>query len=337
MTVLVTGATSGLGRNAVAYLHAHGIPIRATGRRIDAGAALEAEGVAFERCDLATASPDALQRLLDGVDTVWHCAALSSPWGRARDFLAINVDATRRLAQAAANNGLRRFVHISTPSIYFDYRDHKNIPETFRPHRFANHYARTKAQAEDEIRAIAARHPDTTYVMLRPRGIFGPNDAVLLPRIIKLLRERGGRLPLPRAGAALLDLTYAENVVHAMHLATIRDNVPSGEAFNITNGEPVTLKSVLDAILPAIGIPFRIVAPPYSLLDLAARGLQAWACLSGREPLFTRYSIGVLQYDMTLDIHKAKRMLGYEPVVPLAQAIENTQRWIRMHGEDYGI
>lgn len=337
MTTLVTGATSGLGRNAAAFLAARRQAVRGTGRSRQAGEALRAEGVDFVPADLATAGVREFERLLDGVDTVWHCAALSSPWGRYKDFYAANVVATTRLAQAAARSGVRRFVHISTPSLYFDYRHRNGIQETFRPARWVNHYASTKAQAEASIRLVAAQHGGTTFVLLRPRGIFGPHDRVLFPRILRILRERQDRLPLPRGGDARLDLTYVDNVVHAMQLATTAENLPTGEAFNITNGEPAVLRDMLAAMLTSLQIPFRIVGLPYAVLDAAARVMEAGAALSGKEPAFTRYSIGALNYDMTLDIEKARRVLGYRPIVSLADGIDSTIQWIRSHGDDYGL
>lgn len=337
MRTLVTGATSGLGRNAVDYLAARQAPLRATGRNLGVGATLRAQGVEFMPVDLSTASASQIDTLLDGIDTIWHCAALSSPWGRLQDFEAANVAATRHLALAAARHGVRRFIHISTPSLYFDYRHRTAVPETFRPVRFANHYANTKARAEDVIRRIAVGHTQTRFVMLRPRAIFGPHDRVLFPRIIHLLRARNGYLPLPRGGATLMDLTYAENVVHAMQLATTRSDLPSGEAFNITNGEPARLRDVLDALLRSLHIPYRIVALPYPLLDAAARAMQTWAAIRGREPALTRYGIGTLQFDMTLDTARAQRLLGYRPTVTLKQGIETTAQWIRSHGDNYGL
>jgi nucleoside-diphosphate-sugar epimerase len=337
MTTLVTGATSGLGRNAVTSLAARQQPVRGTGRNLRAGEALRGQGIEFVPADLATAGAREFDRLLDGVDTVWHCAALSSPWGRYDDFYAANVVATTRLAQAAARRGIRRFVHISTPSLYFDYRHRTGIPETFRPARWVNHYASTKAQAEASIRVIAAQHGGTTFALLRPRGIFGPHDRVLFPRILRILRERQGRLPLPRGGDARFDLTYVDNVVHAMQLATTAENLPTGAAFNITNGEPVVLRDMLAAMLTSLNIPFRIVGLPYAALDAAARVMEAGAALSGKEPAFTRYSIGALNYDMTLDVEKAQRLLGYQPIVSLADGIDSTIQWIRSHGDDYGL
>ncbi|MGN6653692.1 NAD-dependent epimerase/dehydratase family protein [Trinickia sp.] len=337
MKTLVTGATSGLGANAARYLAAQRQAVRATGRDRRAGQALEAEGIEFVPVDLANAAAKDIDRLLDGIDVVWHCAALSSPWGRYEDFHQANMTATTRLAERAAQRGVRRFVHISTPSLYFDYRHRVDIPETFRPARYVNHYANTKAQAEASLRAIALSYPGTTVAILRPRAIFGPHDRVLLPRILRVLRERDGRLPLPRGGVARFDLTYVENVIHAMQLATTREDLPSGEVFNITNGEPATLRDVLAAIFVPLGVAYRIVALPYPVLDAAARAMEAYASLSGAEPALTRYSVGTLNYDMTLDIEKARRMLGYQPIVPLSEGIELTVRWIQSHGHDYGI
>lgn len=337
MKTLVTGSTSGLGANAVRSLAARQQAVRATGRDRLAGEALQEEGIEFVPLDLASAAMDDIDRLLDGVDIVWHCAALSSPWGRYDDFHQANVTATTRLAERAAQRGVKRFVHISTPSLYFDYRHRTAIPETFRPARYVNHYASTKAQAEASIRTIARRHPATTFAMLRPRGIFGPHDRVLLPRILRVLRERNGRLPLPRGGVARFDLTYVENVVHAMQLATTRDDLPSGEAFNITNGEPVALRDILEKLFVPLGIAYRIVGLPYRVLDTVAAAMQAYSKVTGVEPNLTRYSVGALNYDMTLDIDKARRMLGYRPIVPLSEGVDATVRWIRSHGHHYGI
>ncbi|WP_156457880.1 NAD-dependent epimerase/dehydratase family protein, partial [Sphingomonas sp. Leaf412] len=92
---LVTGATGGLGRTLVPALHDAGWRVRATGRRPRAGEDIVA-------LDLTGPLPDDLCR---GVDTVFHLAALSSPWGSRATFAAINVAATARLLAAARRAG----------------------------------------------------------------------------------------------------------------------------------------------------------------------------------------------------------------------------------------
>ena len=301
MTILVTGATSGLGRNAVDFLRARGEPLRATGRNALALRELCEGPGDVQAAELSTLDEPQARMLLSGVDTVWHCAALSSPWGRPEDFVAANVTATTRLARFAVAEGVRRFVHISTPSLYFDFRHRLEVPESGLAERPCNHYVRTKLAAEQVIRRLAAAHPQTRFVILRPKALFGPHDRVLLPRILQLLKARHGILPLPRGGEATLDLTYAPNAVQAMWLATHAPGLPPAATFNITNQQPTSLREVLAQLLNAeLGIAYRIRSVACPLLDLAARGMQALSAVTGREPLLTRYSVGALHYDMTL-------------------------------------
>jgi nucleoside-diphosphate-sugar epimerase len=335
--VLVTGATSGLGRNAVGYLNGLGLEVRTTGRDHRRGARLRSAGHEFIPADLATLDDVAADSLLRDVDAVWHCAALSSPWGAYRDFFAANVDATERLATAAATRGIGRFVHVSTPSIYFDFKHHRDIVEDYRARRFANHYAATKWLAEEHIRRLAARRPRTCFAILRPRGLFGPHDRVLLPRILALLKSHHGVLPLPRGGEAMVDLTFVGNACQAMMAATTA-KFPSGAAFNITNHQPQSLRSVLtDLLRERLGLDLRIRALPYPLLHAAAQGLETWGKFSGREPPFTRYSVAALNFDMTLDNTRARQQLGYKPSIDMRDGIELTARWFREHGKTYRI
>jgi nucleoside-diphosphate-sugar epimerase len=311
--------------------------VRASGRDLAQGELLQQLGAAFEPADLARIAPAEAQHLVGGVDAVWHCAALSSPWGRATDFEAANVRATLVLAEAAAECGVPRFVHVSTPSIYFDYRHRTQIPETHRARRFANAYAASKARAEARVTELARRHPRTVFTILRPRALFGPHDRVILPRLLSLLAARRGVLPLPGGGQAVMDFTYVGNAVHAMQLATTAD-IASGEAFNITNQAPRSLASLLDELLTRHwGLDWRIRALPYALLAGIARLLEVWGHASGREPPFTRYSMGALHYGLTLDNRKAQEVLGYFPPIPMAQAIELTAHWHRQHGTPHRL
>jgi nucleoside-diphosphate-sugar epimerase len=299
------------------------------------GAQLQALGAEFTALDLASATPEALDALLHNVDVVWHAAALSSPWGRARDFVAANVTATTHLLASAARQGVSRFVHVSTPALYFDYTDRRNIPETFFAASPVNGYARSKAQAEVAVQRAAQQWPQLHCTVLRPRAIFGPHDQVLLPRLTRLLDLRKGRLPLPRAGRVTLDLTYVGNVVQAMWLATCvnPDKVPSGTAINITNHEPVVLCEILHALyVQALGRPLKIVPMPWAVLWGAARCMEACAYVTGCEPLLTAYSVGALGFDMTLDNTRARELLGYVPEVSMPEAVQRTAQWIQNNG-----
>jgi nucleoside-diphosphate-sugar epimerase len=331
--ILVTGATGGLGRNAVRILLERGVQVRATGRNRNVGQALSDEGAQFVACDLASCTQGEVLALTEGIDAVWHCAALSSPWGAEKNFFAANVDATRKLLEAAGASGVASFIHISTPAIYFDYTNRVDVPESFRPAAFVNAYARTKALAETEVQGAVQRYPAMRCIVLRPRAIFGPHDQVLMPRLARVLRARGGSLPLPRGGAARIDVTYVDNVVHAMWLATTNAGLASGSAYNVTNQESAQLGDILQRLFgDALGRPFRIVALPYPLMAALARVMQALACVSGKEPALTAYSVGAIGFDMTLDNTLARQQLAYFPPVSLDEGIRRTANWMRDHG-----
>ena len=86
MKVLVTGATSGLGRNAVEFLRNKGISVRATGRNEAMGKLLQKMGAEFVHADLTELVSSQAKVMLAGIDTLWHCSSFTSPWGTQEAF-----------------------------------------------------------------------------------------------------------------------------------------------------------------------------------------------------------------------------------------------------------
>ena len=336
MKVLVTGASSGLGRNAVEFLRNKGISVRATGRNAAMGPLLQKMGAEFVHADLTSLVSSQAKVLLADVDTLWHCSGMISPWGSEQEFELANVRATRRLGEWATAYGVENFVHLSSPAIYFDFHHHRNIKEDFRPNRFANSFARSKAAAEQVITTLALSNPQTHFTILRPQGVFGPHDNVLLPRLLQMLKY-GGTLMLPRGGEALVDMTYVENAVHAMWLATQTQNTESGRAFNITNQQPRPLRTMVEHLMDALEMNYRIRSVPYPLLDMMARGMEKISKNSHKEPVLTHYSVAKLNFDLTLDTQRAQDELGYRPPISLDQGIIRTANWLRDHGRLQGL
>lgn len=333
MKVLITGATSGLGRNAVEYLRRKGISVRATGDSAAMGRLLEKMGAEFVHADLTELVSSQAKAMLAGIDTLWHCSSFTSPWGTQEAFDLANVRATRRLGEWAVAWGVRNFIHISSPSLYFDYHHHRNVSEEFRPVRFANEFARSKAAAEEVIEHLARANPNTRFTVLRPQSLFGPHDTVFFPRLVQMMRHYGSIL-LPRGGEALVDMTYQENAVHAMWLASSEacDHLPSGRAYNITNKEARPLRSIVERLIDNLGIPCRIRSVPYPMLDMFARSMERFGSKTAKEPVLTHYGVSKLNFDFTLDTQRAEQELGYQPVVSLDDGIRLTADWLRDHG-----
>lgn len=304
---LVTGATGGLGRTLVPQLLAAGYSVTATGRNAEIGAGLAAKGVRFFGADLIT---DPLEGLLDQADTVFHLAALSSPWGRYADFEAINVAATMRLLDAARQAGVERFVDVSTPSIYVAPYDRLGLTEQDLPAKpFANSYAATKYAAERQV--LAANGKGIATIALRPRAIVGPHDEVLLPRLLRAVRN--GRVRLPGGGNALIELTDVRDACTAL-IAADRTSA-TGKAFNISGGTPRSLRDVLTTIFAAMGRQVEVRSIGIGPAMTLARIAEAIAKVTpGQpEPAITTYTVKTLAYSQTFDLSAARAELGWAP------------------------
>ncbi len=313
-TVLVTGATGFLGGAVCRRLARLGWEVRATGRNEAAGRTLAREGVWFQRAALE--HPEEVRGLCDDQHAVVHCAARSSPWGTREEFEAANVHATANLLHAARAARVRRFVHISTPSVYFDFRHRlaltEDSPLASRP---ANFYTATKLAAERLV--LAAAVEGVPVIILRPRAVFGPGDTTIFPRLLRAARQ--GRLPTVGDGRNVADLTFIDNAVEAVACALDAPPACHGHVFNVTDGQPVVLWEFIRALLEPLGL-----STPHRRLPLAAARVlgtlcEGWGRLIGREPAFTAYSLGVLGYSQTFDISKARALLGYHPAIPTAE------------------
>ena len=328
--VWVTGATGGLGQAVVRRLLAEGCCVMATGRNTVIGAKLMQQGAHFMALDIGQLSVNDWCQYLRTGDTVIHCAALSSPWGKYAHFHQVNVIGTRHLAAAALKMKVSRLIHVSTPSIYFDFSDRINLNESCALPHPVNFYAKTKLAAEIELYLLAAQGLNT--VVIRPRAIFGENDTVLMPRLLRAYRN--GTMPLIAQGQALIDITYVDNVAHALFLATtVALDFSDGQAkiYNITNGEPMRVREIFEQLFTGLAVPVRFKKVPWPLAHNYAKLLQWLGNMRNKEPLLTPYSAGVLAFSQTLDISKARTELGYAPLVRIAQGLARYIAWARIH------
>lgn len=325
----VTGATGGLGRNLCQRLAAEGETCAGMGRDPAALDWLAGQGVAVHRLDVADAP--ALARAMAGAEVVFHCAALSAPWGPEAAFHAANVAGTANVLAAARQAGVRRVVVVSSPSVGFAFRACRDVREDDPlPARPVNAYAASKRAAERLVLEAAAAGQDC--VILRPRGLFGPWDRALAPRLARVARR--GVVPLPGGGGARVDVTCTANAVDALLAAAVAGPQAAGRIYNISNGAPVAVADLLGRALAALGLRARLLPLPVGPSLAAARLLEGVARLTGGwEPPVTAYALGVLAFDHTLDIAAARRDLGWQPRQSLDDGMAALAAWWRdRHG-----
>jgi nucleoside-diphosphate-sugar epimerase len=304
-----------------------GHAVTALGRNLAVGQNLQAAGIRFAQVDLLDQSQ--LIQATRGADFVFHCAAQASPWGAYTTFHHVNVVGTQNVIDACKIARVNRLIHVSTPSIYFNGKSQFQTSESAElPQKFANPYAETKHQAELLIdQAYAEGLP---VVTIRPRAIIGPHDTAIMPRVLRVLKK--GWFPVFSGDACWVDLTCVENVVDALVLCMEAGPEVEGKKYNITNGEPLKIRDLVQTMAQHLGLQPRMIRIPYSLAYGLASLLESLA--GNKEPLFTRYSLGLLGRSQTLDISAAKRELRYTPGKSIHQGLQDYAIWWKTERND---
>jgi len=305
MRILVTGASGFVGGAFV--------------RRFAGIDGIEIHGIGRRRLDVPGYSAIDLSEPFDlpfAPDVVVHAAARASPWGTKADFVRQNVDATRNVIAFCERAGRPRLVYVSSSAVFYRNEDQLGLTEAspIGP-RFVNTYAGTKYAGEQLVRAYSG-----SWMIARPRAVFGPGDTVVFPRILRAAREN--RLPLfRRTGAPVrADLIYIDTLADYL-LAAARSSLTG--AVNLTNAEPVELQAFLLEVFARLGIPApkRVVDPRVAFALAAAVEGYYRAFRPGDEPPVTRFGVGAFAYSKTFDVSKMLAAFG-PPSVPVRDGVE---------------
>ncbi len=321
MKILVTGGGGFLGQALCRGLRERGFEVVSFNRgRYDA---LDAIGVAQVQGDLA--QRDAVVSAAQGCDAVIHNAAKAGAWGSYESYRLANVVGTDNVIAACRENGIRRMVYTSTPSVTHR-ATHPVEGGTAETVPYGEHlkapYAATKKLAE--LAVLAANDGTLATVALRPRLIWGVGDNQLLPRLVE--RSRAGRLRFVGGGENRIDTTYVDNAAQAhfealAHLA--HGSACAGRAYFISNGEPMTVREIVNSLLQAAGAPTVTKTIPFGVAYAAGvvcEGMWHLLPLKG-EPPMTRFLAEQLSTTHWYDMAPARRDFGYVPRVNIHEGL----------------
>lgn len=312
--ILVTGASGFIGRALVAELERRGHSVRCAVRNIESVTGLS--GALIEVGDV-NASTD-WTRALDGVHIVIHLVARAHILNETAidplaAFNAVNLDGTRRLAESAAAQGVRRMVYVSSIGVNGDSATPQNafteasIP---MPH---NAYAASKYAAEQALSDVARRTGLET-VILRPPLVYGPGNPGNFLRLLKLV-DRG--IPIPLASVSnRRSMIYVDNLVDALITAAIKHEA-AGQLYLVCDNETVSTPHLIAELGERMEKPIRLWPFPVSGLRLAGKIL-------GRSLEIERV-VGSL----VIDGGKIRRELQWSPPYTLQQGLEHTVRWFQ--------
>ncbi|MFN8093003.1 MAG: NAD-dependent epimerase/dehydratase family protein [Vicinamibacteria bacterium] len=325
MRVALTGASGYTGGRLLEALQRRGDEVRVLVRpSSDAGARLAAGGAAIVPGGLTDAA--AIASLVEGCDAVLHVAAVYRTAGHPDEYYReVNVGGTGRLLEAAAQAGVRRFVHTSTVGVHGDV---KNPPaDETAPFAPGDVYQRTKAEAE----ALALRYHRERGVpvaVVRPGAIYGPLET----RLLKLFRAIArGRYAVVGDGRSLYHPVYIDDLVRGFLLALERPEAV-GESFLVCGPRYVSQDELAALVARHTGgrvLPFHVPAWP---LQAAGAVVEAVCVPLGIDPPLHRRRVDFWTKSRAFTTEKARRLLGYEPQVSLDEGIARTVASYRAAG-----
>ena len=329
-TSLVTGATGFLGSHIVDRLTERGETVRALVRDSSDTSHLESKGVDLAIGDITI--PLTVGAAMRGVDTVYHAAATVTDWAPWKDFQSVTVDGTQNVFSAAVTAEAKRVVHVSSDAVYALSALKRTITEDSPLEKrfgWLDYYRKSKSLAERTARRFM-QGGNVEASILRPGLLLGERDRAIFPGTVAFLKS--GSATYIGSGRNRLPYVYAGDVAEACVLAGTTD-AAAGQIYNIASDETVTQRDVFDTIAEATGLRPPKRSMPTRLVYTLALALEAISLATGRRgrPALTRYGINILALGYEEDISKAKRELGWEPKVPLRDAIQRTIEWRESH------
>src|SRR5687768_10847956 len=305
-TALVTGGAGFIGSHIAAALSAAGARVRvlddlSTGHREN----LDEIGGDIDFIEGSVADEDVLHKALDGVEVVFHEAAIPSvprSVEAPRQTHIASVDGTFSLLLAARDQGVRRVVYAASSSAYGDQptlpKAEQMLPDPLSPYAVAKLVGEYYCQVFTRVYGLET-------VSLRYFNVFGPRQdpssqySGVVSRFISSLL--GDEQPVIFGdGEQSRDFTYVDNVV-AANLSAANAAGASGKIINVANGERITLNELLAELKDLTGK--QNVTAEY------------------REP-----RVGDVRHSLA-DNSMARELLGYKSKVDLREGLKRTIDW----------
>ena len=295
----------------------------------------------FRHCDLRS-EQSVVEALVD-TTCVFHLASYGMS---GREMLNtsmiydVNVIGTENVIKACVKHRIHKLVYCSTyNAVYTGKKELRGVIEAQCSYPCSNdyydNYSRTKSLAEQMV--LKSTSPDLYTAAIRPAAIYGDGELRHLPRILNLVRQGLAFFAVGHENV-LCDWVYADNLVHALVLAAESLPKHSGEAYFVSDDNPVNNFHFLAQLTEGLGYAncFTFYVPTVIMFyfgylieiihNLVAKHIYNFA------PFLTRaevLKVGVTHY---ANIDKAKTLLGYQVQVSSDKAMQRCIKWYDEHG-----
>lgn len=315
MKVFLTGGSGFVGQHLIADLIDRGCEVLALARSQASASKVISKGAEALIGDLTALSNESLHALKQ-CDFVVHSAAhMDFTYDRA-PFYNINVKATKTLLQRAQSAGIKKFVYISAAPVVpgspiinlSEDQAGEGLPKAL--------YPKTKAIAEREV--MKANSTEFLTISLRPPAIWGP-DNHHLDELFSMARE--GKWRWIGGGHHILSTIHVRNLSAAVWSALQSEK--GGEAYFVTDGDRRSMRETFSSIMKANGIDPGDQELPRGVAVIAAHLLGGiWKTFGFKSrPPVAPIMIRLMGTEFSVNDEKARRDLGYQPVIDFAGGI----------------
>lgn len=330
--ILVTGASGFIGSFIVEEALKQGYEVWAGVRKTSSKRYLKDNRIHFAELSLMhestlTQELKAHQKEHNGWDYIIHCAGATKCKNK-HDFDATNYNMTKSFIETldALNMRPKRFIYISTLSVYGPIREKENTPirEHDNPHPDTA-YGMSKLRTEMYL----MQKKDYPYITFRPTGVYGPReqDYFLMAKSIKQhLDFAVGYQP------QCITFVYVKDLVHSIFLAIQKE--VNRRAYIISDGEEYNSRTFSDLIQKEMQIKYVLhLKSPLFLLKVISLLAEIFARLLNKTSTINsdKYKI-MKQRNWRCDISPAQKELGYTPKYNLEKGVKETINWYKKEG-----
>ncbi|NXJ13829.1 D42E1 reductase, partial [Odontophorus gujanensis] len=276
---------------------------------------------------------EAVLKACEGADCVFHVAACGmsglEQLQKKEQIESINVGGTKIIIDVCKQRNIPRLIYTSTVNVVFggnpiEEGDEETVPY-FPLEKHFNHYSRTKAIADQMVLAangtLLKGGAKLHTCVLRPPGIYGPEEQRHLPRVAVNIQRRLFNFKFGNH-KVLMNWVHIGNLVQAHLLAaealtSEKDYVASGQAYYIHDGENVVFSEWIVPLFEKLGYSKPWIQIPVLLVHIAAAVMEylhlALKPFFSFTPFLTRNEVWNVTVTHTFRIDKARNQLGYKP------------------------
>jgi nucleoside-diphosphate-sugar epimerase len=274
---------------------------------------------------------DAVFEGLDGDSTfdVIHAAGVIHPTTTS-DWVEVNVRGTANVAARARAHGARRMVHISSNSPFGTNPHRTDMFRNDEPYHPAFGYGRSKMLAELRLLDEVANGLDA--VIVRPPWFYGPHQPARQSTFFTMVRK--GRFPVVGDGRQRRSMVYVDDLAAAVVRAELVDCSPA-RGWWIADSRPYEINEIVAAVSDALRSAGFVVARRQLRIPAGVSRLAALAdaALQRRHRYVAQlHVLGELGTTIACDISAARRELGFEPSVGLAEGMRRSVGWCVANG-----